>query len=409
MAALIVNHSCECGQPTNRPSPVILDSHRNMGRRTSREDADTTTETSWLRKGYENLPQSFGLVSGWSQTCGPEVADEICKQGNLLRSRAHEMRRCGRLVAVRVCECGKGRPGSGNFRDVARTCGGRTCPYCSWKRAQERSELLRYAAETIPKYPDFKWQLLTQTLRYDNQKDSDDLSVEGIRSRALFCEKFGRELWKRHLRVNGAAMLRCTEISATGLVHVHAIYYGPEVDREIMSALSQKLDHRHRGGTATVEVIEGGAGRVARTARYASKSIKGHGAFFDEDFLEGQVTRKVIDPVLAARWEVAVHGLRLTQKYGSLYGLQAPHPDSIGRPLDDSNVECSCGIKGHWRTEFRSLASWLDETHWLGRAGLEHNRWTPYWLRERLRNKRRRTGGRRGSACRERRAGRPEW
>ena len=295
---------------------------------------------------------------------------------------------------MRKCECcGEVRPGSGTFREVKRTCNGRSCPYCSWVRAQERVELLRFAAKTLDEVEGYEWQLITLNPQYDPDRRSEDMSIEGLRDRAQACVGAWRNLWRTDLKGPGAAMLRCVEISERGHVHIHAIYYGPSVDKAGIAKRASKLTGR--ACRVDAKRIKGGAKGVANAARYAAKSVKGSASAFDEDFLAGEKSGRLLNPELAARWELAAHSLRLSECYGALRGLSVPRPDEEGGPHDDGAVRCSCGSEGRFTTIYRNVQSYLIECHLKGKAGIEGNRWLPYWMRENVRRKKIRERGKR--------------
>jgi len=364
-------------QPTSNPSVSLVSPYKGEA---------NIKPSMWHKRGFSSIPKPYSEWKGSSWAYGHMVGKELKKLGNDLGCRADEYDRCGQVVAVRRCEhCGETRPGSGTFREVKRTCNGRSCPYCSWVRAQKRVELLRYAAKTLDEVPGYEWQLLTVNPQYDPDRRSDDMSVKGIRSRALANIKVGKELWKKQLRCPGAVMLRCIEISDRGHVHIHAIYYGPPVEKRLASEVAAKLYRRQV--LVSVKRIKGGAKGVARAARYAAKSVKGSAAAFDEDFLAGEKSGKLLHPQLAARWELASKNLRLSEAYGAIRGLSVPRPSEEGGPHDDGDVKCSCGAEGHYRTVYRNVQSYLIECHLKGLAGIEGNRWLPYWMRENVRRK----------------------
>jgi hypothetical protein len=280
---------------------------------------------------------------------------------------------------------------------VKRTCGGRTCPYCSWVRATERVELLRYAAGEFPEIDGHVWQLVTVNPQYDKEKKSPDMSIEGIRSRALRLMKACREMWSKALNTEGAALMRCIEISESGHVHAHLIYYGPMVDVEELQSIAVK--GCRRPAMVDSKKIKGGKKGVARATRYAAKSVKGSAAAFDEDFLAGDKAGRLLDPELAARWELASHNLRLTECYGALRGLQVPRPDEKGGPHDDGAVQCDCGSTGQFETIYKRVFDYLVDCHFKGKAGLEGNRWLPYWMRENVRKKKLRKRERQRRKC----------
>ena len=348
----------------------------------------------WYGTGFSTLPETFGKWDGSSWAYGYMVAKEMRKLSVDLSARAEEMKRCGQVVAVRECECcGETRAGSGTFREVSRTCNGRSCPYCSWVRAQERVELLGYAARTLPRVDGYEWQLLTQSLQYDPDVKSDDMSVGGLRARIALCARVWRELWKKGLKAPGASLLRCIEVSDRGHVHVHAVYYGPPVDEKWMAEVGRKLTRR--GCRSTAKRIKGQENGVKKAARYAAKSVKGSAAAFNEDFLAGETGAWLLHPQLAARWELAAKDRRLVEPYGAIRGLSVPRPDEEGGPHDDGDVQCSCGSTGRYRTIYRNVKSYLIECHLDGKAGIEGNRWLPYWMRENVRRKKIRERGKR--------------
>lgn len=244
---------------------------------------------------------------------------------------------------------------------------------------------MRHAAETIDEVDGYEWQLLTVNPQYDVDRRSKDMSIEGLQSRAEACARGVRDLWRDELKVPGAALLRCIEISERGHVHVHAIYYGPKVVKWSATKAMAKL--LGRACKMKVQRIKGGKNGVARAARYAAKSVKGSASAFNEDWLAGERLGRLIDPELAARWELAAHHLRLSEAYGALRGLSVPRPDEKGGPHDDGDVQCSCGATGRYRTVYRNVQSYLIECHLDGKAGLEDNTWLPYWMRENVRRK----------------------
>lgn len=308
----------------------------------------------------------------------------------VLEGRARELGRCGEVVTARECECcGEVRPGSGTFRGVRRTCGGRSCPYCGWVRAQERVELLRYAAlEGVEEVEGYEWQFLTQSLAYDPCRRGEDMQVEGLRSRALILMRMAKRQWEKGLKRPGAALLRCVEVSVRGHVHLHMIYYGPRVSAQWMEEVGKGVTRGKRGCKANSRRIKGGKNGVARATKYAAKSVKGNArAAFNEDVLTGEAQAELLYPELAARWELACHQLRLTETYGALRKLSPPAPEEKGGPHDDKDIQCSCGAVGQYKTVYRRVRPYLMDCHLKGKAGLENNSWLPYWAREAARKK----------------------
>lgn len=378
--------SCAC-QPASTPHTASASRNSRCPGGSSCFPIQGEGNISWTGNGFSSVPKPYKACTHGSWAYGYMVAMEIRKQGDgRLEGRASEMERCGQVIAVRRCECcGKDRAESGTFREVKRTCNGRSCPYCSWVRAQERVELLRHAAEALDEVDGYTWQLLTVNPQYDIDRRSWDLSIEGLHARAQACADAMRDLWRDELREPGAAMLRCIEISERGHVHVHAIYYGPKVPKWSTTKVASKL--LGRPCQMKVQRIKGGKNGVARAARYAAKSVKGSASAFNEDWLAGERSGRLLDPELAAKWELAAHYIRLSEAYGALRGLQVPRPDEKGGPHDDGDVQCSCGAVGHYKTVYRNVKSYLIECHLDGLPGTEGGSWLPYWMRENVRRK----------------------
>lgn len=350
---------------------------------------------SWWGKGWDGAPYPYygwednGGGGGYGSMVALEL-EEVEERRGRLRGRIDELGRCGEVVAARECECcGEVRPGSGTFGGVRRSCGGRSCPYCSWVRAQERVELLRYAAVGggMAEVEGYRWQLLTQSLQYDSDRRSEDMSVEGLRRRILMVSKMAKELWARGLKADGAAFLRCIEVSVKGHVHMHAMYYGPPVTRRLLEEIGKKFS-RGRGCRSNVRPIKGGKNGVARATRYVAKGVKGSAAAFNEDYLAGDRSGTMLYPQLAARWELAAANLRLAEAYGALRGLALPAPEKAESTFeDDGEVECSCGAVGRYKTVYRNARQFVAHCHYKGKAALRGNTWLPYWMRGNVRKK----------------------
>ena len=303
--------------------------------------------------------------------------------------------RCGHLLAVRSCgDCGEDRPGSGNYGHlVTRSCKTRACVTCGWVRARNTSEFMAKAFDAIEEVDGYRWQFVTLTTRY-NPHDPEDLTAAALRGRAMLAMKIARGAWAKMLKVKGAGMLRTVEVGIHGHVHAHLVYYGPKVDKDRLDVVTEAVDCR--AGFTDVRAldsdpVEGKPGErevtddprgsktaVKRAARYASKGMghkKEHAS--NEGWFAGDQTAVMMDEVLAARWEVGVYRLQLSQRYGSLRGLEFDEDADI-EPETDDHVSCeACGVVGGWRTSVRHAESWLQYCHDKGSPGLEGSRWKP--------------------------------
>jgi hypothetical protein len=318
-----------------------------------------------------------------------------------LRRRFREMERCGERLAVRKCGCcGEYRVGTGSYAGTHRTCKCRVCPACSWVRAKQGEEFFKVLAREVDggglESFGYRWQFLTVTTIYRPALESD-VSRPALRKRAFFLKNFVRELWKGVLNDGlGAGLHRSIEVSPRGHVHAHLLYYGPPVDMTAVSALTRKKGRGIIGHTDWKEIhkdcnyLPGEAGAeeraaaVGRVARYMAKGTSTYGATVNEDIEAGEGAGWTMSPVLAARWESAIVGLNLTQRYGVFLGYEAEKTYKYEHP-DDSEVACpKCKTVGNWETVYVNAENWFIYCHEKGSPGLIGGDWIPWWRRAKL-------------------------
>jgi len=302
--------------------------------------------------------------------------------------RFKEFERCGAVVAVRKCECcGEERVGSGSYAGSHRTCKWTTCPTCGWVRSKKVQEFYNDIWDRISGPEDYKWQFYTVTTKY-NPFDEEDVTVEALRRRTFAIKKAVSTLWNKVLKCDEAAMFRTIECSVRGHVHSHVLYFGPELSGEDLTVAAQdfcgqEIGHVHR------EVIEFGDQMgnqlpvsIERAVRYMAKGTSGYGSDFDEDYQAGLTNGVGMDPVLAARWEIASQRIHLSQKYGALRGIKYQRSDYTHEEPDDSEVACqSCGVVGEWKNAYRSAELWIVKCHDEGVSAFVKGKWKPPWLR----------------------------
>lgn len=308
-------------------------------------------------------------------------------------ARLYEFERCGDVVHVRECDCcGEGRDGSGSFAGTKRTCQMHSCPTCGWVRAKKVSEFYERLSEDMEKKgfpPGYEWQFLTVTTRYRPDLESD-LTWQALRKRALLVQKAVKKLWDKKLNVEGAGLFRSIECSAQGHVHAHMLYFGPPADEKELTDMVQKLCGDGLGYIHK-RPIEGGDGegnrlpdQVAKASRYMAKGTSGYGSEFDEGHYgyHGDTTT-MMDPRLAARWEIAtsVRRTMLTQKYGVFRGVKYDEADYSYEAPDDSQTPCEhCGTVGKWRDSYRRAEIWMQECHARGNKAMASGSiWVPWW------------------------------
>lgn len=316
------------------------------------------------------------------------------EQRRRLTARLGEFMRCGQKVLVRQCGgCGDDRDESGTFIGT-RTCKSKACATCAWVRARGIGEGLERAFELVESMPGYQWQFAVVSLRWD-PSDPEELEVAGLRGRAMAARRVGKALWAKALKKPAAGLLRSIEVSARGYVHINLVYYGPPMDadqlREVGGAVDCRVGRVHVQALDTdptpagrervkVEDPRGSKRAVKRAAEYASKGherTKGATAW-DEGWLAGDRTAKVIDPHLAARWEIATYKLHLLERYGAFRGMEIESSPRQREEPGDHETACQrCGTVGDWRWSWRGTEEWLQHCHDRGRAGLRKSSWQP--------------------------------
>ena len=312
-----------------------------------------------------------------------------------LGRRLDEYMRCGQRVLIRSCGgCGSDRRGSGTFRGT-RTCKSRACATCAWVRARGIGEGLESAFELVDTWPGYSWQMAVVSIRW-TPGSTREMSVAGLRERAMLARRVGKKLWDKVLKRKGAGLLRSIEVSARGYVHLNLVYYGPPMDGRVLQAAGAAVDCRvgrvHVQELNTdptgelpedrkpVEDPRGSRKAVRKVGEYVAKGherTKGSMAW-DEGWLAGDRTAEVVDPQLAARWEIATYRLHLLERYGAFRGLEMETMPRSKEDPEDHDTACeSCGVVGDWKWAHRPTERWLQDCHDAGSPGLLRSSWVP--------------------------------
>jgi hypothetical protein len=283
-----------------------------------------------------------------------------------LRRRAHALAGCGEQVVALACGgCGAVDSHSGR---ILVSCSLRVCPACARLRADELRGKMDELVRLVPKHRDFGFYLFTFTTRFD-PSDPADLTADAIRDRAKRLRKACSHVWRRVLKTDGAAMLLSLEVSPSGAVHAHALYFGPRQDITVVRAAY--LDKIPDSPFVNVKHVKKPKTAVREVAKYIVKAASpkkcGTAAGLPGEYLH---------PELAAKVEVALRGMRLFDFFGAWRGVTVePQQQEAAEAPAERCVGCG-QEHPRWRTVVMPRDQWLliaahDWTPRLSRSGID--------------------------------------
>ena len=344
------------------------------------------------------LPPGEWRYARWREAVAQEL-ERIAADGEVPRDmersvfqRARSFRTCGKHCLARHClDCHQPRPGSAIQDDGSgrhdpalqrgsRPCNARSCGWCGRRKSREASSWIERALDVLPLVKGYRWQFLTLTTRYD-PKRAEDVQWRALRDRARGILHAARRVWSKGdgkadftLKQPGAAAILRVECGAEGgMVHAHVLYYGPYIDAGwLQGALARWYP---AAGFVSVKPV-GGDGRDGKeAAREAAKYTVKLPGVTDESWLAGKVTRRTINPVLAAAWEVATFRMHTTTKLGAFRSLEVPEGSEKDLEAADENEPCECcGSVGRWVWERWKTPEWLSRCHAAGVPGFRGGR-----------------------------------
>lgn len=270
--------------------------------------------------------------------------------------KARALITCGQFARFRRCgTCGVADAESVR---VECACDLRSCPTC----ARRRADVFRARLDT-------SWRMglrprkmglyfLTFTLRYD-PADPADLSVNGLKRRKKVVREAVGLVWKKYLKPNGRAMAIAVEVSPRGAVHIHALYHGHRPDVRVL-----RETYQFRAGDSpfvNCRYVQKPAKAIRELAKYMMKASSPKNV----RLLRGG-RGEFIDPVLAARAEVAFSGERLFECLGAWRGMD----DDTDLPAVAQLTCAHCGSRT-WNEVTEPLSSLLSELpiEWVPRFG----------------------------------------
>jgi len=333
-----------------------------------------------------------------------------------VRRRFWSYATCGLTTQARVCgACGDGRAGSGLARqkEGVSPCQSRCCEFCGKRRGAKVSAKFHERLCTIPIVDGYLLSQLTFTFRH-NPSDPAEYTIKELRQRVKKIREVARNGWSRRLsKASGTGLLVKIELSAEGTVHAHGLYYGPWQDKEALEselrntwaeagfthikcvANQSELELYLSASGADVPaeqnpVIEKVSKSIRETLKYTTKGPSP----LDESYLEGDVRQRV-DPDLAAKWEMALYGLRTVATYGCFRGGADDEVVSdeelqveLREQERDDHIQCGCGKIGtvrdedtgevyEWEWHVLPTYQWVRLCHREGFPAYPHSRWKP--------------------------------
>ncbi len=308
----------------------------------------------------------FGPVWMTADEHAQAVADQL--RGLALYHRVHGKRRrdfvkkarallaCGTFAHVQRC-------GTCGTVDVPNAviecgCGLRACPRCARRRADILRKRLGNKWRTGEHPRRMGLYLLTFTLRYDPMS-SDDLSLDGLKRRKQIVREAVGFVWRRYLKARGRALALSLEVSPRGAVHIHAMYHGRRPDAHTL-----RNTYQFRAGDSpfvNIASVPKPAKAIRELAKYMLKSASPK----NPRILRGG-RGEFLDPVLAARAEVAFSGDRLFECMGAWRGAD----EDKDLPEQPPRTCAHCGANA-WKHETVRVLVLLDELprDWIPRFG----------------------------------------
>lgn len=313
------------------------------------------------------------LVSNAIRTEVKDV-DKFSSDRRSLLSRASKMFRCLRRTEGRVCDaCGRPLPGgmlrsSTEVKDVVRekkhrgheACQARACPRCARRRATVMGEKGRRLARHVTKLArkakrtgtPYRLRFVTMTAQYD-PSDPNDLTSEALGARLDgILEAFRtilavvRDNAKRPELIGAAIAF---ELAGVGNVHAHLLWFGPYIDYDkwLEWGCEPYIDLKGREYRGWPGLGERRKIKLVRDMQIVREIMKyplkspGSGKRAAQ-WIGGRERRWVINPVLAARWEVATLRRRLIESWGTFRKIINP---ATAKPTEDLDPPkpCVCG------------------------------------------------------------------
>lgn len=307
-----------------------------------------------------------------------EIAAQSLPHGKIRKSllrKATALRLCGSRTRILVCRaCKTPKAGSGIQTSAGHPCQTRICNGCQRRRGQQRRAELERALNRIKIPKGYSFKQLTLTTRYD-PRDESELTVEALVSRIEGLIAAIMLAWKTGLRRKGTGLTFSIEIAGSGHVHLHALFLGPYIPKPwLETVLRSGFD---RAGFTHIKNVdeENEKNIVLEIVKYHTKSPSPLcERFFDRGC-------DVIDPVLAARWEIACHGKHLHRSLGAFRkrkdDVADANPDVEADDPLASDPCPTCGRCDGFIEREVDTFEWVQHCHAIGESAFRSTKRTP--------------------------------
>jgi excisionase family DNA binding protein len=156
--------------------------------------------------------------------------------------------------------------------------------------------------------------------------DPAALTIDAITERSKAVKQAAKYVWSRVLKHPGAGFITALEVAPGGMVHIHAIYYGRYQDvRVIRTAWLEKMPDSPQ---LLITALSNPEDAVPEVFKYMMKLASPR---------DDEHVGYWMDPILAARVEVALSGKRRSESYGAFRGVKLE-----AEPAEEEAAEVRC-------------------------------------------------------------------
>jgi len=286
-----------------------------------------------LQKGFEFDKPVQMTFPEWQVATARQLRAASGLPGGFADKRGERISECGSMMVVAGCkDCGVHE----QTATRSANCEARTCPSCSRTRSK------RQAAKLLPFMRRFpinargrSWTMITITVPRPTGTNVRRLQ----RDKDTAFRGWKKACWPMLKKLGFARALAKVEVSPGGMVHLHALAYGPFIPKDALKAMRAGVVELGCGEQFNLARLRKGRGGIAEVVKYCVKGV----AVRDR---QGEQTH----PVLCAMTEVAFAQKQLLRWYGR-WGKLAKPCRHCGEVLCDCSSWTCAACDGHRRMQ----------------------------------------------------------